>query len=138
MGTDDELLTLAKKQLARYEAFLKEKAEWEAANPGKTWDRVGGYSVSPIMSGCSQVENIVDIAAYLNIDYSLPSNPDFGGGIVNDNEVNNENDNSISNENDAFLNSKMILITTSIATIALLTVAITVWINKRNKQRLKP
>jgi len=138
MGTGDELLTLAKKQLAQYEAFLKEKAEWEAANPGKTWDRVGDYSVPPIMSGCSQVDNIVDIATYLDIDYSLPSNLDFSGGIANDYEVNNENDNNISNENDTSRNTKMILVIILIATIALLTAAITVWMNKRNKQRTVP
>lgn len=137
IGTGDELLTLAKKQLAQYETFLKEKAEWEAANPGKTWDRVGGYSVPPIISECSQVDNIVDIAAYLDIDYSLSSNPDFIGGIADGNVINNDN-NSISDETDASCDPTIIVIVTSIATIALLTVAITVWMNKRNKQRPKP
>ena len=40
-------------------------------HPGEIWDVTGGVGISPIITGCSRVDNILDIASYLNIDYSV-------------------------------------------------------------------
>lgn len=65
-----ELLNIADAYSEEYNKFLAEKTEWEAAHPGKLWNATGFNGVSPIVSDCSQVDNIIDIAEYLNIDYS--------------------------------------------------------------------
>lgn len=67
----EELLNIAKDYSDKTEAYLKEKAEWEAMHPGEIWDVTGGVGISPIITGCSRVDNILDIASYLNIDYSV-------------------------------------------------------------------
>lgn len=73
MDTTTELLNIANDYLAKYEAHLKRVAEWEAAHPGERWNTTGDDIISPIISECSHVDNILDIASYLNIDYSLPA-----------------------------------------------------------------
>lgn len=82
-----ELLGIASDYLAKEQTYLEEKAKWEATHPGEIWDMTGGSGLSPIITGCSQVNNILDIASYLNIDYSLSSNQEFNDKSVNDIDV---------------------------------------------------
>lgn len=70
----NELLNYAKDYSAKWGAYLKEKAEWAAAHPGEIWDRTGDVEASPIITECSHIDNVLDIASYLNIDYTLASN----------------------------------------------------------------
>ena len=86
-----ELWNLANDYWAKEKAFLAEKAEWEAKHPGEVWDKTGGIGVSPIVSECSHVDNILDIASYLNIDYSinysLPEYQELNNENVNDTDI---------------------------------------------------
>ena len=86
-----ELLSLADDFWTNEKNYLAEKAEWEAMHPGEIWDETGWESVSPIITGCSQINNILDIASYLNIDYSLPSYHGDNDKSVNDTEINTDN-----------------------------------------------
>lgn len=65
-----ELLNIADDYSEAYNEFLAEKAEWEAAHPGELWNATGFDGVSPVVSYCGQIDNIIDIAEYLKIDYS--------------------------------------------------------------------
>jgi hypothetical protein len=82
-----ELLTVAKDYSARVEAHLKEKAEWEAMHPGEMWDRVGFVGTSPIITECSHIDNVLDIASYLNIDYSLSHNQKSNDENINGTDI---------------------------------------------------
>ena len=62
------LINLAKDYSQKREDFLNEKASWEASHPGEIWDKTEVYGLSPIMSDCSSVDNIIDITDYLNIE----------------------------------------------------------------------
>jgi hypothetical protein len=62
------LINLAKEYSQKREDLLNEKASWEASHPGEIWFKAGAYGLSPIMSDCSSVDNIIDITDYLNID----------------------------------------------------------------------
>ena len=77
-----DLLDIANEYWEWEKNCLKEKAEWEATHPGETWDIVMGDGVSPIVTGCSHIENILDIDTYLNID-AMKESPD----IYNDNDI---------------------------------------------------
>lgn len=62
------LINLAKEYSQKREDLLNEKASWEASHPGEIWFKAGANGLSPIMSDCSSVDNIIDITDYLNID----------------------------------------------------------------------
>ena len=62
------LINLAKDYSQKREDFLNEKASWEASHPGEIWFKTGINGLSPIISDCSSVDNIIDITDYLNID----------------------------------------------------------------------
>lgn len=51
-----------------YNRRIKEIEAWEKEHPGQTYDLSGGESISPILSTCSQVDNILNISEYLGID----------------------------------------------------------------------
>lgn len=65
---DSDLKTLADNRLEEHKAFIRKKEQWEKEHPGELWDYTGDNSVSPLISGCSQVDNIQNIAEYLNLD----------------------------------------------------------------------
>lgn len=87
MEATGELLNIANDWWSKEKTYLEEKAKWEAMHPGEIWDMTGEAGVAPIITGCSQMNNILDIASYLNIDYSLSSNQDFNDKSVNDSDV---------------------------------------------------
>ncbi len=62
------LLEIAKRCLRAQEVFLAEKAAWEAEHPGEVWNQIGSGGVEAIVSECSRVDNILDIAAFLRED----------------------------------------------------------------------
>ncbi len=109
-----ELLDIAEDQLNKYEKYLKYKAEFEEKHPGEIM--LGYNNMSPIISGCSEVDNILDIAEYLNIDYSLFTDSDFGLGYVS-NDID-----KAENEDDSV--STYIIIGTSVLLIAFAVTAI--------------
>lgn len=84
MEVTGELLNIANDWWAKEKTYSEEKAKWEAMHPGETWDMTGEVGVLPIITGCSQINNILDIASYLNIDYSLSSNQEINDKSVND------------------------------------------------------
>lgn len=61
-----ELKEIADENLRLYNEYLLEKAEWEAEHPGETYEVMGITGTAPIITSCSEVDNIIDIAAYLN------------------------------------------------------------------------
>ena len=71
----DELKAIANHQLEEHKAFLREKEQWEKEHPGEVYYAMGVGSASPLISGCSQVNNIQNIAEYLNINSNDAQKP---------------------------------------------------------------
>ncbi len=64
--TTAELKEIAEENLKKHNEFLLEKAKWEAEHPGETYLVFGTEATSPIVTGCGEVQNILNIVEYLN------------------------------------------------------------------------
>lgn len=122
-----ELLNIANDYWTKEKNFLAEKAKWEAMHPGKVWDKTGGAGVSPIITGCSQVDNILDIGSYLNIDYSLPFYQEYNDKSVNDVKI---------NANDVDIRVILVLVGVTVV-IVFITIGIMARMRKQGKRSVK-
>ncbi len=77
---NNELKALANDQLTAHKAFKQEKEQWEKEHPGELWDRTGTNDLPPLISKCSRVDNIQNIAEYLNID--MKPSPSFSHNTI--------------------------------------------------------
>ena len=83
--SENELKNIAEEQLARYNEDKAARELWEKEHPGERYDLTGGYSVEPIISGCSYVDNIIDIFSYIENEMNTPIYDDIGGVLDNSN-----------------------------------------------------
>lgn len=68
----DELKIMADRELKAYQEFVAKYEQWKKEHPGEPWTYTGDYTtLSYSASECSKVDNIVDIAEYLGIDFSV-------------------------------------------------------------------
>lgn len=73
-----ELKQIADSQREQRDKMLAEKEAWEKEHPGETWVMIGGgYGTSYASGVCSEVDNIQNVAEYLDIDYSLSRAVDY-------------------------------------------------------------
>lgn len=71
---DEEFKEFADRKLAEEKKWRREKTVWELVHPGETWIvplGVGSVSMPFLGTGLSDVDNIINIAEYLNIDLSV-------------------------------------------------------------------
>ena len=68
---DVGLKQIADQQLEKYNAHLAEVEKWEKEHPGEEWTATGSSDGQTIVSQCSEVDNVLDIAEYLNIDFTV-------------------------------------------------------------------
>ncbi len=66
--TAEDLKELADKELKEYNEQLAEKEKWEKEHPGEVYTVDGGETSLQIEGGFSRIDNIMNIAEYLNID----------------------------------------------------------------------
>lgn len=120
-----ELIKHAKDYSIKYEEFLSEKASWEASHPGEIWDKTGVNGLSPIMSDCSSVDNIINITDYLNIDIKAM-------------QVSQESDisNKINNTKGKAHSGLIIGIISGIALIAMIIVISSIYVKRQKKPAL--
>lgn len=119
------LINLAKEYSQRREDLLNEKASWEASHPGEIWFKTGANGLSPIMSDCSSVDNIIDITDYLNIDIKAM-------------QVSQESDisNKINNTKGKAHSGLIIGIISGIALIAMIIVISSIYVIRQKKPAL--
>ena len=85
-----ELKQIADSQREQRDKMLAEKEAWEKEHPGETWVMIGGgYGTSYTDGVCSQIDNIQNVAEYLNIDYSLNRAVDYKTALSKDAESKN-------------------------------------------------
>lgn len=65
--TQTELKQLADENLKEFEEYKIAKEKWEKENPGKLYEMLGMYGTRPIISECSNVDNILNITEFLNL-----------------------------------------------------------------------
>ncbi len=87
-----ELKEIADENLRLYNEYMLEKAEWEAEHPGELYEVMGITGTAPIITSCSEVDNIIDIATYLsaNTDESVSNNNDDTSETANVSEDESE------------------------------------------------
>ena len=66
-----QLKQIADQQLERHNALLAEMEQWKKEHPGEEWNATGSDNGQPVVNQCSEVDNILNIAEYLNIDFTV-------------------------------------------------------------------
>lgn len=67
-----EFKKIAEDILNRDNDLIAIREAWEKEHPGEKFDMTGCGSVAPAVSGCSHVDNIIEIFKYIEIDMNTP------------------------------------------------------------------
>jgi len=76
--TAEEFKELCNQELQRYERDMAEYDEWRAEHPDEEYPYIGGYGVYSTSNQTVDINDIIDISEYLDVDYSVNrSMPDY-------------------------------------------------------------
>lgn len=128
--TETTLKRMAKDNLDRYNELITDQEAWEKEHPGEMFDFTGYGSSAPMVSGCSRVDNIIDIFNYIEKNMNVS----ISNGIIDNTSPKNANtDNELIDK----FNVTEVLWTGALCVIALLTVGAVLYMVKRHKSKAK-